>query len=153
VLRRDVPRLARHRLLGRDGIGVRGERLEFGRGLSAEDEPDLFRRDLTGTLEQWIDVGLPDEREVRKACGRVREVIVYAYGGRASALWWDKAGPALARQPTLAVWDVPAEASQALAALAARTMRLQFTIQDGHVLATDGDRTVGVDLVALKPPG
>jgi uncharacterized protein YaeQ len=57
------------------------ERLEFGRGLSAEDEPDLSRRDLTGTLEQWIEVGLPDEREVRKACGRAREVFVYAYGG------------------------------------------------------------------------
>jgi uncharacterized protein YaeQ len=76
------------------------ERLEFGRGLSAEDEPDLVRRDLTGTLEQWIDVGLPDEREVRKACGRAREVIVYAYGGRAVPLWWDKVGPPVA--PTCA---------------------------------------------------
>src|SRR6187549_229479 len=81
------------------------ERLEFGRGLSAEDEPDLVRRDLTGLLEQWIEVGLPDEREVRKACGRAREVVVYAYGGRSSALWWDKVGPALERQSTLAVWD------------------------------------------------
>ena len=34
--------------------------LEFGKGLSAEDEPDLWRRDLTGTIEQWIEVGLPD---------------------------------------------------------------------------------------------
>jgi uncharacterized protein YaeQ len=118
------------------------ERLEFGRGLSAEDEPDLVRRDLTGTLEQWIDVGLPDEREVRKACGRAREVIVYAYGGRAVPLWWDKVGPALLRQPALAVRNVPQDASQALAALAARTMRLQFTIQDGHVFAT-GRRAVG----------
>ena len=33
------------------------ERLEFGRGLSAEDEPDLVRRDLTGTLEQWLPPG------------------------------------------------------------------------------------------------
>ena len=62
--------------------------LEFGRGLSAADEPDLWRRDLTGAIEQWIDVGLPDEREVRKACGRAREVYVLAYGGRAVELWW-----------------------------------------------------------------
>jgi uncharacterized protein YaeQ len=129
------------------------ERLEFGRGLSAEDEPDLVRRDLTGLLEQWIEVGLPDEREVRKACGRAREVVVYAYGGRSSALWWDKVGPALERQSTLAVWDVAQEASQALATLAARTMSLQFTIQDGHVFATDGERSVTVDLAPLKSPG
>jgi uncharacterized protein YaeQ len=52
--------------------------LEFGRGLSAEDEPDLVRRDLTGASEQWIEVGLPDEPEVRKACGRSRAVSVMA---------------------------------------------------------------------------
>ncbi len=62
--------------------------LAFGRGLSTDGEPDLWRRDLTGTIEQWIDVGLPDEREVRKACGRAREVHVLAYGGRAVDLWW-----------------------------------------------------------------
>src|ERR1700686_5331137 len=44
--------------------------LEFGRGLSAENEPDLWQRDLTGAIERWIEVGLPDEREVRKASGR-----------------------------------------------------------------------------------
>src|SRR5512142_239154 len=64
------------------------EALEFGRGLSAEDEPDLVRRDLTGAIEEWIEVGVPDEREVRKACGRSRAVHVLAYGGRAVDLWW-----------------------------------------------------------------
>ena len=87
---------------------------------------------------------------MRKACGRAREVFVYAYGGRACALWWDKAGPALVRQPSLAVLEVPPEASQELAALAARTMKLQFTIQDGHVHVTDGERSVTVDVRALK---
>src|SRR6185436_7958792 len=67
------------------------ERLEFGRGLSSEDEPDLVERDLTGAIERWIDVGLPDEREVRKACGRARHVDVIAYGGRAVDLWWESA--------------------------------------------------------------
>jgi uncharacterized protein YaeQ len=65
--------------------------LTFGRGLSTQDEPDVWRRDLTGAIEQWIDVGLPDEREVRKACGRAREVYVLAYGGRAVDLWWQSA--------------------------------------------------------------
>lgn len=129
------------------------ERLEFGRGLSAEDEPDLVRRSLTGEIEEWIDVGLPDEREVRKACGRSRDVFVYPYGGRAVALWWDKAGPTLERQATLTVREVPPEASEALAALAARTMKLQFTIQDGHVMVSGDDRVVEVDLRTLKTPG
>ena len=48
------------------------ERLAFGRGLSTDDEPDLWRKDLTGAIEQWIELGQPDESRVRKACGRRR---------------------------------------------------------------------------------
>jgi uncharacterized protein YaeQ len=127
------------------------ERLEFGRGLSAEDEPDLVLRDLTGEIEQWIDVGLPDERDIRRACGRARQVHVYAYGGRATALWWEKAAPTLARQARLSVLEVPQASSRELAALADRTMKLQFTIQDGHIMVASGDTLVTVELLPIKP--
>ena len=103
------------------------EALEFGRGLSAEDEPDLWQRDLTGAIERWIDVGLPDERAVRKACGRARSVDILAYGGRAVELWWEGARARLERQEGLTVTEVPLEASRALAQLAGRSMRLQVT--------------------------
>jgi uncharacterized protein YaeQ len=124
--------------------------LEFGRGLSAEDEPDLWRRDLTGAIEQWIDVGLPDERDVRKACGRAREVYVLAYGGRAVDLWWQGARERLDRQDRLAVSEVPIAASRALARLADRSMRLQVTIQDAHIFVADGSTSVPVELRVLK---
>jgi uncharacterized protein YaeQ len=68
------------------------ERLEFGRGLSAEDEPALWRKDYSGAIERWIEVGLPDEKALRKAAGRAAEVIVVAYGGRAMDVWWAKEG-------------------------------------------------------------
>ena len=124
--------------------------LEFGRGISTEGEPDLWRRDLTGAIEQWIEVGLPDEREVRKACGRAREVHVLAYGGRAVDLWWQGARDKLERQERLAVSEVPIEASRALAQLADRTMRLQVTIQEGHVFVSDGATSVAVELRVIK---
>jgi uncharacterized protein YaeQ len=127
------------------------ESLAFGRGLSTDDEPDLWQRDLTGSIEKWIDVGLPDEREVRKACGRAREVYVLAYGGRAVELWWQAAREKLERQDRLAVSEVPIEASTALAPLAGRYMRLQVTIQEGHVFVTDGATSVSIDLRVLKP--
>lgn len=43
------------------------EMLAFTRGLSEVDEPDLWRKDLTGTILQWIETGLPDERRLLKA--------------------------------------------------------------------------------------
>lgn len=124
--------------------------LAFGRGLSTDDEPDLWRRDYTGAIEQWIEVGLPDERVVRKACGRAREVHVLAYGGRAAALWWEAVRDRLERQDGLGVSEIPLEASRALAQLAGRTMRLQVTRQEGHIYVTDGTNTVPVELQVLK---
>ena len=126
------------------------ENLTFGRGLSTEDEPDLWQRDLTGVIERWIDVGLPDEREVRKACGRARAVEVLTYGGRAVDLWWNASRDKLEKQERLTVRDVPVEASKALATLAARNMKLQVTIQEGHVLVADGAMSLSVDLRTLK---
>jgi uncharacterized protein YaeQ len=109
------------------------ERLELGKGISADDEPDLWRKDRTGAIEQWIELGQPDEQRVRKACGRARQVVVINYGGRVADLWWDKAGAALTRAKNLTVIDIPTSASDALAALADRSMRLQCMIQDGQV--------------------
>ena len=114
--------------------------LEFGRGLSAEDEPDLVRRDLTGAIDLWIDVGLPDEREVRKAAGRAREVKVYTYGGRGAALWWEQNRAALQRLGNLTVVDIPEDVTAAVEAFAERTMRIDCTIQEGQLwLSREGD--------------
>jgi len=126
------------------------ERLEFGRGLSTEDEPDLCQRDLTGAIEYWIDVGLPDEQDVRKACGRARDVHVLAYGGRAVDLWWQGMVGKLERQERLTVSEVPVEASKALAKLADRSMKLQVTVQEGHVYVVNGIEAVAADVRVLK---
>jgi uncharacterized protein YaeQ len=124
--------------------------LEFGRGLSSEDEPDLWQRDLTGAIERWIEVGLPDEREVRKACGRAREVDVLAYGGRGVALWWENVRKPLERQDHLAVSEVPAEASLALGEMADRSMNIQVTIQHDHISITDREASIETELHMLK---
>jgi uncharacterized protein YaeQ len=116
--------------------------LEFGRGLSAEDEPDLVRRDLTGAIELWIEVGLPDEREVRKAAGRARQVRVYAYGGRSAALWWAQNRDTLLRIGNLTVFDIPESVTQGVGALAARNMRLDCTIQEGQLWLSHGGETL-----------
>lgn len=128
------------------------EHLAFGRGLSADDEPDIWRKALTGDIDLWIDVGLPDERRIRRACGRSREVAVYSYGGRAADLWWNATGGDLARNANLAVRDIPYEGSKALAALAARSMSLQFTIQEAQIWVADERASVQLDLATRIEP-
>jgi uncharacterized protein YaeQ len=121
------------------------EALSFGRGLSADDEPDLWQRNLTGEIDLWIEVGQPDEQRIRRACGRARKVIVYTYGGRGAQVWWDKIGSALARNKNLSVIDLPAEACEAIAALTERSMRLQCMIQDHQVQLMNDSTTVSID--------
>ena len=109
------------------------DRLEFGRGLSSEDDPDMWRRDYTGEIEQWIDLGHPDESRIRKACGRARQVVVVNYAGRASDIWWEKNSYNLKRLKNLTVIDIGADIVEALAAVQQRGMRVNVLIQDGEV--------------------
>lgn len=111
------------------------EALSFGKGMSGDDEPDLWQKDLTGAIELWIDVGLPDERVIRKACGRVDRVVVISYG-RPADIWWNENRGKLQQLDKLTVLKLDSEATQALAALADRTMQLQCTIQEGQVMVT-----------------
>jgi len=128
------------------------EALEFGRGLSSEGEADLVKKDLTGAIDLWIDVGLPDEREIRKASGRAREVKVYLYGGRGADLWWNQNRQALERLENTAVIDIPQEITTAMKAMAEKNMRLDCTIQDGEIWLAAGGETLHFRTRALLQP-
>ena len=63
--------------------------LQFARGMTEMDEPDLWRRSYTDEIELWIDVGQPEEKWLRKASHRAREQLLYVYG-RTGGLWWQQ---------------------------------------------------------------
>ena len=126
--------------------------LSFGKGLSNQDELDLWQKDLTGAVELWIEVGQPDEKSIRKACGRTKQVFIYTYGGRIADLWWDQNRSKLERANNLAVMNLPLDTSRALAKLAQRNMQLHCTIQDGQIWLADNKETVQVALTMVKAP-
>lgn len=128
------------------------ERLEFGRGLGTEEEPDLWQRDYVGDIELWIDLGHPDESRIRKACGRAQQVLVVNYGGHASDLWWQKVGAGLARSRNLTVIDLDVDAVERLAATVQRGMRLTAMIQDTELqLMSDTDNIALTPRVRMAP--
>lgn len=126
-----------------------GESLLFGKGLSTDDEPDLWQKDLTGAIEQWIDVGQPDERRLMKACGRAAHVRVYSYSST-GGIWWNQAAAKLERAKNLSVYQLAPADSQALAKFAQRSMQLQCTIQDGQVWMNGDGETLALQLTCLK---
>jgi uncharacterized protein YaeQ len=128
--------------------------LELAKSLWDTDEPELWQRDLTGAVVHWIDLGQPDERRLSKASSQSEQVTVYSYAS-STPIWWAGLQNKLTRSPKVAVWQVEAEQSQALAALAERTMQWHVTIQDGTVWVADtrnpdAPRTVEITPVLLK---
>lgn len=122
------------------------EALTFGKGLSDDEEPDLWQKDLTGAIELWMDVGLPDEREIRKACGKSAQVAVVLYGGRVADMWWAQNSKALQKLNNLTVINLPDTA--ALTNIANRGLSISCTIQDGQILV--GHEAGSFDITPIK---
>ena len=126
------------------------EALIFGKGLSDDEEPDLWQKDLTGAIELWMDVGLPTEKDIRKACGRSRQVVVVLYGGRIADMWWESNSKNLLKLNNLTVINLPE--TQALARLAAKSINIACTIQDGEILVSNDAGSFTITPVVLKKP-
>ena len=124
-------------------------KLEFSKGLSDADEPELWQRDLRGDILHWIDLGQPDERRLLKAHGRAGRVSVYGYA-YSTPIWWAAIESKVARAARLAVWQIPAEQSQELARMAARSMALQVTVQDGGIYVSTAQASLEITPIALK---
>ncbi len=125
--------------------------LTFTKGISTQDEPDIWEKSLSGEIERWIDLGQPDEKRLRKAAGRARQVVVYTYNGRSTAVWWAQLHDRLGRFDNLSVWNIDDSAVEQLGALAQRGMRLQVTLQDGELyIGDENGRSVQVAPKQLK---
>ena len=126
------------------------ERLEFSRGLSTDDEPDIWQKSLSGELELWVALGLPSDKVVRQSCGKADEVIVYCYGGRTAEIWWEKIKNSTTRFNNLQVINFSETDTSELAKQASRSMKLQVNIQDRDVMVSVGGSIVYVTPIKWK---
>lgn len=125
------------------------EELEFGRGISTDNEPDLWRKSLTGEVELWIELGTPDPERLRKACGRADAVKLYCYGDRATPVWWKKHSRDLERFDRLRIWQVDDATSDNLASLAAGG-HVQCTIESGEAWISAAEQNININLTTIK---
>jgi uncharacterized protein YaeQ len=112
------------------------ERLEFGRGISESDEPDLWLKDLAGAVRLWIELGHPDERVLARAIGRSERVLVYTYSANPER-WWDPIKRRFDGEDRLSVSNVSSRSAKELSRMAGTHMNLQCSIQDGEVWFRD----------------
>ena len=121
------------------------ETLSFTKGLSTDDEPDLWQKSLTEEIECWIELGQPDEKRIRKACGRADKVIIYTYHERKAPVWWKQIRAKLLRFKNLKVFRINAKGVEAMVQ---RNMELQCNIQEGEMVLSDNEMSVNVKIEA-----
>ena len=126
------------------------EHLEMTKGLSTDDEPDIWQKSLSGELELWVALGQPSEKVVRQSCGKAERVVIYAYGGQTAQMWWDKIETRTTRFDNLTVMHLTDADTAALGGLASRAMKVQVYIQDGDIMISVDDQIVNVALTTWK---
>ena len=118
--------------------------LEFTKGISTVDEPDLWVHSDHGDIEHWIEVGQPEQPRLRKACGRARLVSVYAFA-KSAPTWWKLNGEEISALPHLQVWHIDWAEIQAAADLLDRTMQLNVSIVGGIVYLHNGSASTSLE--------
>ena len=118
------------------------EELVFCKGISQEDEPDLWKKSLGGDIELWIDLGQPDEKRIKKACGRSEKVIIYTYQEGMAMSWWKSIEISLTRFSNLQV--IHLEMAGDIEAFAKRSMNLQTNIADNELTLIDEEHSVEI---------
>tara|TARA_R110002020_G_scaffold475950_1_gene714852 strand:- start:6251 stop:6793 length:543 start_codon:yes stop_codon:yes gene_type:complete len=126
------------------------ERLEMTKGLSTDDEPDIWQKSLSGELDLWVALGLPSEKVMRQSSGKADKVIVYSYGGRTADVWWEKIKNSITRFDNLDVVNLSETDTRALANLASRAMKLQINIQDSEIMVSVDDSVVYITPDVLR---
>lgn len=118
--------------------------LEFTKGISSTDEPDLWVHSDHGEIEHWIEVGHPEQPRLRKACGRARLVSVYAFA-KSTPTWWKLKGDEISALPHLQVWQFDWTEIQAAAGLLDRTVQLNTSIVGGIMYLDNGHTSTSVE--------
>ncbi|MCW9035833.1 MAG: YaeQ family protein [Rhodospirillales bacterium] len=126
------------------------EHLQFTKGISTDDEPDLWQKSLSDEIELWIELGLPSEKSIRQANGRADKTIVYCYGGNTADAWWEKMEDKTTRFKNLQISNLAQKETKDLAKLASRNMQLQISIQDGDAMVSSEDTTLHITPLKWK---
>ena len=126
------------------------EHLEYTRGISGEDEPDLWEKSLSGEIKHWIDLGQPDEKRIRQACAKAQRVSIYTYQKNAALPWYEGIQNKIQRFDNLEIIHLATLDKASIETMVDRSMKLSCTIQDDQIWLDNGKSNLRVEYKALK---
>jgi uncharacterized protein YaeQ len=128
------------------------EGLAFSRGLADPDQPALEVRDLTGSLQAWIDIGTPAPARLHRAGKAAPRVAVYTHDG-ARRYWDSLAGERIHRAESLELHALDRPLLAALVARLERRMGFELSVTGGMMYLTLGGDLLSGALTAHRLTG
>lgn len=122
--------------------------LQFTKGLSSQDEPDLWQVSPSLEVEHWLEVGQASADRMRKGISRAPKVSLYAYGSETD-IWWQKVEDQFSALPHIEVWKFDHRESQQLSNLVERKMQLTVSIAEGGIYLNAGEQELSLSLQRL----
>ena len=117
------------------------EGIAFSKGLSDPEEPAILVRDLTGALQTWIEVGMPEAARLHKASKAARRVVVYAH--RDVQAWLARlAGERIHRAEELEIYAIDRELVAGLVSRLERRMEFDLSVSERNLYVSLGDTTL-----------
>lgn len=125
------------------------EGIEFSRGVSTPDEPAIAVRDLTGTLQTWIDIGTPDATRLHKATKIASRVAVYTHKDPTQFLK-QLAGKTIYGEDMLELYAIDRSLVSALVARLARRVAFTVSVSDRELYVSIGSDQLTGRVVRLS---
>lgn len=127
------------------------ESLSFSKGLCVDDEPELWDKSLSDEILLWVEFGQADEKWLRKACGRSKQVQLFTYGGRSVPIWWQQNQQGFERYKNLKVINIAEESVKGMEVFVGRSMDLQVSISEGEIWLSNSEHSLMIEPEILKP--
>ncbi|WP_154224145.1 YaeQ family protein [Marinicella rhabdoformis] len=110
--------------------------LQFTKGLSVVEEPDIWIKTLDDQLKMWIDMGEPSPERIKKSSRLAPEVLVYSFNSK-SDTWWEQTKGKVSAFKNVKYFQFDWNQTQQLASLARRNMDWSVSISDDTVYISD----------------
>lgn len=127
------------------------EGIAFTQGVAAGDEPAVLVRDLTGQVQAWIEVGLPDAERLHRGSKMAGRAAVYTHRD-VDQLLAQYAGKKIHGAADIPIYALHRRFVEEVAGLIDRRSTISLAITDRELYVTIGNRTLNSALVEHHIP-
>jgi uncharacterized protein YaeQ len=126
------------------------EKLEFTKGLSEQDEPEIWLKDFSGDILHWIELGQVEEKRIKQATSRSQKVTIFTYHQNKALEWFEKIQGKVCTNDKLEIFHLNIFENGPIEKITEKTMRLSCTIDDNHMYLGNDIERIGIEVVKAK---